>query len=77
MMTYGRRNLRSLYKAGSLITAAKETAKCELDLVGVQGVAPNQHANIIFSMERRIKIMNYEYDFVYIPVREASQQLRV
>jgi hypothetical protein len=30
----------------------------------------------IFAMERKVRIMNYGYDFVYLPVREASQQLR-
>jgi hypothetical protein len=31
-------DVRSLYRAGSLITVARETAKCKLDLVGVQEV---------------------------------------
>jgi hypothetical protein len=37
-MRSGTWNVRSLYRAGSLITVARETAKCKLDLVGVQEV---------------------------------------
>jgi hypothetical protein len=31
-------NVRSLYRAGSLMTVAKETSKYKLDLVGIQEV---------------------------------------
>jgi hypothetical protein len=37
-MRYGTWNVRSLYRAGSLITVATEIARYKLDLVGVQEV---------------------------------------
>ena len=35
---YSTWNVRSLYKSSSLKTAAKELARCKLDLVGVQEI---------------------------------------
>jgi hypothetical protein len=46
------------------MTVAMEISQYQLDLVGVQeksegtGVAPNQHANIHFSVGRGIRIVN-------------------
>ena len=37
-MRFGTWNVRSLYRVGSLTTAARELARRKLDLVGVQGV---------------------------------------
>jgi hypothetical protein len=37
-MRFGIRNVKSLYRAGSLVTASKELSKYSLDLVGVQEV---------------------------------------
>jgi hypothetical protein len=37
-MRFGIRNVRSMYRAGSLRTIAEEISKCKLDLVGVQEV---------------------------------------
>jgi hypothetical protein len=37
-MRFGTWNARSLYRAGSLMTAEKEISKYKLDLVGVQEV---------------------------------------
>jgi hypothetical protein len=37
-MKFGMWNVRSLYRAGSLMTVAKELSKCMLDLVGVHEV---------------------------------------
>jgi exonuclease III len=37
-MRLGTRNVRSLYRAGSLVTVSKELSKYRLDLVGVQEV---------------------------------------
>jgi hypothetical protein len=37
-MRFGTWNVRSLYRAGSLMTVAKEISKCKLDFVGVQEV---------------------------------------
>jgi hypothetical protein len=62
-MRFGTWNVRSMYRAGSLRAVAEEISKYKLDLVGVQGVrwdevAQNQQANIRFSMEKGMKIMN-------------------
>jgi hypothetical protein len=62
-MKFGTWNVRSLYREGSLITDGKEISKNKLDSVeyrrsdGTKG-APNQHANIHFSIERGMRIMN-------------------
>jgi hypothetical protein len=37
-MTFGTWNIRSLFRAGSLTTTARESARYKLDLVGGQGV---------------------------------------
>ena len=37
-MRFGTLNVRSLYRAHSLTAAARELARCKLDLVGVQEV---------------------------------------
>jgi hypothetical protein len=37
-MSFGTRNIRSLYRADSLTTTARELARYKLDLMGVQGV---------------------------------------
>jgi hypothetical protein len=37
-MRLGTRNVRSLYRTGSLVTVSKELSKYRLDLVGVQEV---------------------------------------
>jgi exonuclease III len=37
-MRFGTWNVRSLYRAGSLMVAARELARYKLDLVGVQEV---------------------------------------
>jgi hypothetical protein len=55
--------VRSLYRAGSLMTVAKEISTYKLDVVGVQEVrwdimAPNQQANIHSSIERELRILN-------------------
>jgi hypothetical protein len=57
-MRFGTWIVRSMYRAGSLRAVAEGISKYKLDLVGVQEVALNPQANIHFSMERGIKIMN-------------------
>jgi hypothetical protein len=37
-MRFGTWNVRSLYRAGSIMTATRELARCKLDLVGEQEV---------------------------------------
>jgi hypothetical protein len=61
-MRFGMYNLRSLYRAGSLMTVAQEITKCKLDLVGLQvrwnrgGTETAGDAH--FTVERRRRIMN-------------------
>jgi hypothetical protein len=52
-MRFGTWNVGSPYRAGSLMTVAKEISKYEIDLGGYRrsdgtGVAPNQHQIYIF-----------------------------
>jgi hypothetical protein len=54
-MRFGTWNARSMYRAGSLMAVAEEISEYKLDLVGVQEV---RWANIHFSMEKGMKIMN-------------------
>jgi hypothetical protein len=63
--------LGGLYRAGSLMAAACELAKYEIDLVGVQETRWNKGGTvksgiIIFSMGREMKITNWEQGFLYI-----------
>jgi hypothetical protein len=55
-MRLGTWNVRSLYRAGLLVTVSKELSKYRLDLVGCRSdgraVAPNEQENTHFSMER-------------------------
>jgi endonuclease/exonuclease/phosphatase family metal-dependent hydrolase len=64
-MRSGTWNVRSMCRASSLRAAAQEISEYNLDLMGVQEIdrtevtlALNQQANIHFSMERGMKIMN-------------------
>jgi hypothetical protein len=71
-------NVKSLYRAGSLITVSKELSKYRLDLVGMQEViwesgGTEPAGEYIFSMERGIRIMNWIQ--VFVCIRESYQQL--
>jgi hypothetical protein len=62
-MSFGTCNVRSIYRASSLRAVAEEISKYELYLVGVQEVSwdgggTEPTANIHFSMERGMRIMN-------------------
>jgi exonuclease III len=61
-MRFGTWNVRSMYRSGSLRVVGEDISKYKLDLVGVQEVrwevALNEQANIHFSMEKEMKIMN-------------------
>jgi hypothetical protein len=46
-MVFGTWSVRSLYRAGSLTTAAKELARYKLDLVGVQEVRWDREGTVI------------------------------
>jgi exonuclease III len=59
-------NVRSMYKARSLTTEARELARHELDLVGVQEVRWDKEGAVtagdynFFSMEKKTKIIKWE-----------------
>jgi hypothetical protein len=62
--------LRSLYKSGSLTTAARELARYKMDLVGVQAVKWDKVGTVragdyIFSMENETKIIKCVQDLLY------------
>jgi hypothetical protein len=56
-------NIKRLYRAGSLTAAARELARCKLDLVGVQGVR----------WDRGIAVREGDYNFFYRKRKENSQ----
>jgi len=69
-MRFGTWNVRSLYRAGSLTAAARELARYKLDLVGVQGVRWDNRGTVStgdydFSIEKEMKIVNWEQVFLY------------
>ena len=56
--------------AGSLTAAARELARYKLDLVDVQEVRWDKGGTVragdyIFSMEKEMKIISWEQDFLY------------
>jgi hypothetical protein len=62
-MRFGLWNVRSLYRAGFLMTVSRELSKYKLDLVGTQevrweGGGTEQQENTHFSTEWGMKIMN-------------------
>jgi len=69
-MSFGIRHVRSLYRAGSFTTAARELARYKLDLVGVEGVKWDRRGTVRkgdynFSMEKVVRIINWEQDSLY------------
>jgi hypothetical protein len=64
-------NMRSLYRPGSLKTAAYIEWKHRSNGTTM---ALNQQTIIPFSMEKGITMINYAQDFLYI--RDSNQQLR-
>jgi hypothetical protein len=78
-MRFGTWNIRSFYRAGSLMTVSREPSRYRLNLVGVQedrwegsGTAPA--GEYTFFVERGMRIMNWVQGFLYL--RESYQQLR-
>ena len=65
-MSFDTWNVRSLYRSGSLTTAAGELARYKLDLVGVQEVRLDKGGTvrrgdyIFFYMKKETKIINRE-----------------
>jgi exonuclease III len=45
-MRFGTWNVRSLYRVGSFTAAARELARCKLDLVGVQEVKWDRESRV-------------------------------
>jgi len=61
-------NVRSLYSSGSLTRVARELARYEVDLVVVhvvrwEKVGAVRAGDYIFSMEKEMRIINWEQDF--------------
>jgi len=79
-MRFSTWNVRSLYRSGSLTAAARKLTRYKLDLVGVQEVRWEKGGMVragdysFFSMEKEMKIVNWEQDFLY--TKEEYQQLR-
>jgi exonuclease III len=62
-MRFGTWNVRSLYRAGSLMAAARELTRYKLDLVGVQEVRWDKGDTVgagdcNFFMEKEMEIIN-------------------
>ena len=69
-MRFGKWNVRSLYRAGSLTAAVRELARYKLYLVCVQDVrwdkgGPVSAGDYNFFIEKEMKIMNWEQVFLY------------
>jgi len=67
-MRFGTWNLRRPYRSGALRTVAREIGRYKLDLLGVQEVGWDirgtvRAGNYNFSMEKEMKIMNWEQVF--------------
>ena len=65
-------NVRSLYRVGSLTTAARELARYKLDLAGIQEVGWNKGSMVragdyIFATKKEIKIISWEQNSLYTP----------
>jgi hypothetical protein len=72
------RNVRSLYRAGSLLTVTRELARYKLDLVGVQvrweggGTEPAGEYTFCYGKGNE----NHELGTGFLCIRESYQQLR-
>jgi hypothetical protein len=65
-MRFGTWNVRSLYRSGSLITAAKELARYELDLVGTEEVRWDEGEIYYFLWKRKRKSSIVQTQYVPI-----------
>jgi hypothetical protein len=79
-MRYGTWNMRSLYRAGSLVRVSKELSNYKLGLVGCmrsdeRALAPNQQENTHFSAERGMRIMNWAQVFVHKRIISAVKRV--
>jgi exonuclease III len=78
-MRFGTWNVRSLYRAGSLMTVSRELARYKLDSVGVQEVRweggstePAGEYTFLYGMGNK----NHELGTGFLCIRESYQQLR-
>jgi hypothetical protein len=65
---FGSWKARSLYRPALFMTVARELVRHKLYLVGVQEVRWNealQEQDIFFSMENKMKIINWEQVFLF------------
>jgi len=77
-MRFGTWNVRSHYRSGSVTAAVRETARCKLDLLGVQEVrwgkgGTVRAGNCNYFFVKIQKIINWEQKFLY--TTESYQQL--
>jgi hypothetical protein len=68
---FGAWNVRSLYRASSLMMVVKEQSRYKLVLSDGTEVVPNQQANIHFCIERGMRIRNHVQ--VFVCIRESYQ----
>jgi hypothetical protein len=78
-LRFGTWNVRTLYRAGSLMTVAKETSKNKLDLMGVQedrwdrgGTEPAGEYTIFYGKRKE----NHELGTGFVYIRVSYEQLR-
>jgi hypothetical protein len=78
-MRFGLWNVRSLYRAGTLMTVSRELARYKLDLVGVQevrwegsGTEPAGEFTFFYGKGNE----NHELGTGFLCIRESYQQLR-
>jgi len=76
-MIFGTWNVRSLYRAGSVTAAARELARCKLDLVGVQEVRWDKVGTVRagdynFFCGKEKKIINWEHHTIVSAVKRVQ-----
>jgi len=78
-MRFGTWNVRSLYRAGSLTAAARESARYKLDLVGVQEVSWDKGGTVrtgdynFFLRKRKRKSSFGKRNFVHHTLESAEE----
>jgi hypothetical protein len=79
-MRFGTWNVRSLYRAGSLLTVLRELSKHKLDLLGVQevrwegsGTKPAGEYTFLYGKGNENRELDTDF---FLSIRESYQQLR-
>jgi exonuclease III len=78
-MRFGTWNVRSLHRAGSLMTVSSELSRYRLDLVGAQEVRWDGSGNVPagkYTFFYRKENENHELGTGILYIRESYQQLR-